>query len=239
MQVLLVDDEPIARDELRYHLDALGNFTCTEAASVEEALEALRKQNFDVVFLDLRLGGTPGLTLAQILQDRTDAPKIVVVSAFDDQALAAYDRRVTDYILKPIRRERLKETLDRVMPLDTRRVVEDLPVIAVSQEDRTILLDVNEIFFLEAKEEGVYVYTAQESFWSKTSLESMTRRLPKDRFFPCHRSYVVNLQQVREFMPFFNGVYMVRMRDKKRTEVPVSRARARELKGRLGIGAAR
>lgn len=250
-RVLVVDDEEHARDDLAYLLEAVGAAEEVEAAaSATEALVKLQQAPADVVFLDIRMPGLDGIQLAKTLSLFSNPPAVVFVSAHEEHAVEAFAVDATDYLLKPVSKERLIATLHRLEArvVDKTRTVapsaaagrsEDdrLPFVAVEVAGKTRLIDRGEIRFVEAEGDYVRMHTYKDAYLVRRSLSSLAERWAAEGFVQVHRSYLVNLRHVVEIQPYFNQTLIVRLDNSGETKIPVSRRRARQLRERLGLGA--
>jgi DNA-binding LytR/AlgR family response regulator len=238
-----VDDEEPALAELQYRLEQLAEPLELETARTSvDALRLLHQHRFDVLFLDIQLPGLNGLDLAATLTGLPEPPAVVFVTAYDEHALRAFDLRAVDYLLKPVAPERLRETLDRVrqrpheehgLPPEQRAVrLERLPVESAG---RTILIDLSDIRLAEARGDVVYVKTASQLYATRYSLNDLERRLPNPPFLRIHRAFLVNLRNVAEIRPYFNGAYLLKTNDDQGTELTVSRGHVKGLRSLLGF----
>ena len=242
LRALIVDDEPPARAELRYQLERLrGVEVVGEAQTGGEALKLLGALAYDVVFLDIEMPGLDGVALAErIAAGDYGSPLVVFVTAHDQHALRAFDVEAVDYILKPLDPRRLAATVDRLRlrrqgAADVGRAAEPLAdpprFLAGRDGERAFPVPLNEISYLTAQGDAVHLVTTEgrQLDLRDATLTGMERLLPADRFFRCHRGYLVQVHEVAEIVPFFNGTYLLRMKG-NRDEVPVSRSRVRRLK---------
>jgi DNA-binding LytR/AlgR family response regulator len=232
LRVLAVDDESPALDELGYLLDAdprVESVVC--AGDAVMALPLLR--DVDAVFLDIRMPGTDGLDIARALRRQPVPPSVVFVTAHDDRAVDAFDLGAVDYLLKPLRPERLAESLRRVVaarsfPADLDRA-DDEEVIPVELAGRTTMLPRSEVRWVEAQGDYARLHTAETSHLIRVPLSVLAERWADAGFVRIHRSYLVSLRDVRELRLTGSG-YVVLTGDR---ELPVSRRHTRELKDRL------
>lgn len=243
LRALVVDDEEPALNELRFRLEELGQpLELASASASVEALRLIQQQPFDVIFLDIQMPGLSGLELARILNGLPEPPAVVFVTAYDEYAVSAFELRASDYLLKPVAIERLRQTLDRIRRLGQPEVpspaenstarLERLPVEAAG---RTVLIDLSNIRFAEARGDVVYVKTEDASHTTRLSLNELERRLPNPPFLRVHRAFLVNLRNVVEIRPYFNGAYLLRTNDRDGTELTVSRGRVKDLRSLLGF----
>ena len=233
--VLAVDDEPPALDELAYLLNADGRVAYVHrAGDATEALRVLRDTEVDAVFLDIRMPGLDGMELARILRRFARPPAIVFVTAYDDGAVDAFDLGVTDYVRKPVRAERLGESLRRVAggratPPPAPPKPQDEPSIPVELAGTTRLLPRSTVRWVEAQGDYARLHTAETSHLVRVSLATLAERWADAGFVRIHRSYLVQLRLVRELRLTPSG-YVVSIDG---AELPVSRRHTRELKDRL------
>lgn len=238
MKALIVDDEYPARMELRYHLGQFEDLEVIgEATNAREALRLIEALEYDVIFLDVQMPGMTGVDLAKQLRSRPQAPKVVFVTAYENYAVPAFEIRAVDYLLKPIEPQRLAETIQRLResnPAPVAAAVEEkkpgLSFLLAEKEEKQRPLALNEVIYIFSEGYNVFVQTQTERLQVRYTLQELTEKLPADQFFRCHRSYVVNLFQVKEISPYFNGAYILKMKDKDHSEVLVSRANVKRLK---------
>jgi DNA-binding LytR/AlgR family response regulator len=262
-KALIVDDEAPARAELRYLLEEVGQVQVVgEATNGEEALLLLGSLDYDLVLLDVRMPGGSGLDVAAALRERPHPPKVIFTTAYPDHAVDAFDLAAADYLLKPFDVDRLRRALDRALgdtpdPADSpaepvaRRAsrpagadpaapdpasspVAPLVRIPVQRDGRTVLVDGGSIVYATAARGYSYLKLADERLLVTMSLNELERRL-QGHFFRAHRSYLVNLDHVRELVPDFQGSLVVVMDDRQRSRVEVARRHARELRRRFGL----
>jgi DNA-binding LytR/AlgR family response regulator len=231
--VLAVDDEPPALDELAYLLNADERVTHVHrAGDATEALRVLRDTEVDAVFLDIRMPGLDGMELARILRRFAQPPAIVFVTAYDDGAVDAFDLGVTDYVRKPVRAERLAESLRRVSGLRAApapAVPTDEPAIPVELAGTTRMLPRSSVRWVEAQGDYARLHTGENSHLVRVSLATLAERWANAGFVRIHRSYLVQLRLVTE-LRLTNSGYVVAVDG---VELPVSRRHTRELKDRL------
>jgi DNA-binding LytR/AlgR family response regulator len=236
LSVLAVDDELPALDELAWLLrqqPEVGSVAIASEAS--DALRQLRRQRFDAVFLDVRMPGLNGLELAGILAHFAEPPAVVFVTAFDEHAVEAFEVRATDYLLKPVRGERLSEALRRIirpsvgLPEDAAPIGDD-DIIPVESGGRIRRLRRDEVMCVEASGDYVRLHTASGSYLVRTPISALESNWSGAGFVRIHRSFLVPLRHISEFRPDAHAGYVVRVGDR---EVPVSRRHARDLKDRL------
>jgi DNA-binding LytR/AlgR family response regulator len=232
LRVLAVDDEPPALDELGYLLDADPRVEFVRcAADAATAMRLLR--DIDAVFLDIRMPGSDGLDMARALRRQPMPPTVVFVTAHDDRAVEAFDLGAVDYLLKPLRPERLAESLRRVAAArstgaDADRADDD-EVIPVELAGRTTMLPRAEVRWVEAQGDYARLHTADGSHLVRVPLATLAERWADAGFVRIHRSYLVQLRLIAE-LRLANSGYVVVIDG---TELPVSRRHTRELKDKL------
>lgn len=259
IRALIVDDEPPARNELRFLLEQLGVSVVGEADSGFEALEEIPRLNPDVVFLDVQMAGMSGFECAQRLIDEGEEgrlPLIVFATAYDEFAIKAFEINAVDYVLKPFEAERLAKTVARLEQAmeaagGEQRIAQSLErllgslaahpqavhrirKIPAERLGKLILLDADEVVFAFTREGHVFLKTYDEEVLTHLTLREAQDRLG-DEFLRVHKGYVVNLRKVKEVIPWFHGTYNLVVEDKQRTEVPVGRAQIREVKRIFGL----
>lgn len=239
MRALICDDEPLVRSELAYTLLRVdAGFVIAEASNALEALALLHENRYDVLFLDVRMPGLSGLDAMQLISKLRDAPEIVFVSAYEDHALPAFEHAAIDYLLKPVNEARLARTVERIRERIGGRGknrAAGTAKLPVECNDGTRLVRMADIRFLRADERAVSVFLREECVRFRGSLAECAARLPGQRFIRVHRSFFVNLDHIVEINASFAGTYVLRVDDKERSEVPVSRNYARSVRSALGL----
>ena len=236
LAVLAVDDELPALDELAWLLRRQPEVaTVATANEASDALRQLRHHRFDAVFLDVRMPGFDGLEVAGILAHFSEPPAVVFVTAFDEHAVEAFEVRATDYLLKPVREERLAEAIRRITrptnePVLPSATIADDDIIPVESGGRIRLLRRDEVRCVEASGDYVRLHTTTASYLVRTSISSLETSWSGAGFMRIHRSFLVPLRHISEFRPDEHAGYVVRIGDR---EVPVSRRHVKELKDRL------
>jgi DNA-binding LytR/AlgR family response regulator len=234
LRVLAVDDEAPQLDELVYLLRADDRVSEVSSASdATEALRILRDDAVDVVFLDIRMPGLDGLELARVLRRFAEPPSVVFVTAHEDRAVDAFELGAVDYLLKPLREERLAESLRRVVAARAVSVSGAAEagdeVIPVELAGRTRLLPRSQVRWVEAQGDYARLHTADGSHLIRAALTVLAERWADAGFVRIHRSYLVAVRNITELRLTGSG-YVVVVDDR---ELPVSRRHTRELKERL------
>ena len=251
LRVLIVDDEPLARARARRLLaDRSDVAVVGEAGSAAEARRQCERTQPDLLLLDIQMPGEDGFALLASLDPR---PAVVFVTAYDHYAVRAFEENAVDYLLKPFRRERLAEALERVRQELSRpeelsaRLAEllsglerartgspHLERFTVRVGQRQLILRAEEVLWFGAEDKLVFAATATDRHYVNFTLDQLEKRLDPGRFARVHRSAIANLDHAAALRPGFAGTWRLQLKDPARTEVPVSRARARVLKERLG-----
>jgi two-component system response regulator LytT len=234
LKALVVDDEAPARSELRFLLDEAGGVEVVgEASNSAEALQLIKAIPYDVVFLDIDMPGASGVEMAEALAEMERPPSIVFVTAHSEHAVKAFEVAATDYLVKPVEVERLRQAIERLAPAqEAPAKIERIPV---EKAGKKLLLQVEDIFYIMAKDDYSYLHTDGERYLSTISLAALEKRLQPMGFFRVHRRYLVNLSCVKEVVPMYGGTLLLTLNDAEETQVPVSRRRVPSLKRALGL----
>jgi len=275
ISTLIIDDEQLARDELQYLLDSVGDVeVIAQGTNGIEAVNLIEEHQPDLVFLDVQMPGLDGFAVIQRLMDRNQSnrqagkeaeplPQIVFATAYDQYAVRAFDVNAVDYLLKPFDRTRVLQALERVRgrlagnaqdglggtlpesqiesqfgallrllnrPQGASRTPQPAKLI-VQAQSRLLLVDQADICYAAIDEGVIRVSTQNFEGHSKCrTLEELLEQLDPALFWRAHRGFVVNINHIREVVPWFKSSYQLRMNDKKQTEIPVSRAQTRRLR---------
>ena len=253
MKILLVDDETPARSELRFILESLvAEAHIVEAAGGEQALKIIAAAPVDVLFLDINMPGLDGLAVAATIMERERPPLIVFATAYDEHAVKAFELAALDYVVKPFDEQRLALTMERVRQALAESALAAQKETAVRQylqqanpsaalpklwgqreNENWALVDYQDILWVVAESKKVYAQTAVgEKLLVRHTLKELEPRLAAHNIVPVHKGYLVNLDHVAEIAPWFSGTYVIRMADEKRTQIPLSRRYAAQLKKR-------
>ncbi|MFJ8245391.1 LytR/AlgR family response regulator transcription factor [Peribacillus asahii] len=239
LRAYIVDDEPLARDELKYLLIRSKQVEVVgEADGLEQAIIDIPAQEPDLVFLDIELAEDNGLQLAKQLHALKKTPAIVFATAYDEYALEAFELNALDYLLKPFDEQRVHQMLDKItklqkigeqdIPPSSKVPINKTGKIAILVEERIILLDATSILFVESSEGKCMIKTKDDAFKVSEALVALEKKLQDSSFMRVHRSYIVNIHYISEIQPWFNSTYNLIMNDG--SNVPVSRTYIKELK---------
>jgi two-component system, LytTR family, response regulator LytT len=261
LKVMVVDDEQLAREELCFQLEQIGDVeVVAQAGNGLEALTAVDRHEPDLVFLDIQMPGLSGFEVARrLLAREDDTPALVFVTAFDQHAIEAFEVNAVDYLLKPVEGPRLEQTLVRARrrlsserlaagpgaPLNDQleQIVKMMAVrqgrrdqVAIKTGERFILVQADEIIFASLADESINIVTGQVMGTSNyRTLDDLQARLDPEIFWRVHRSHLVNINKIKEIVPWFSRNYILRMKDAKATEVPVSRSQTKRLREYLKL----
>jgi two-component system LytT family response regulator/two-component system response regulator LytT len=250
ISAIIVDDERLACDELAY---LLKEFPDVEVVGTgKNGLEAVRMIEDlepDLAFLDVQMPGLDGLGVIQRVREKNLAsPFFVLATAYEQYAVPAFRLETMDYLLKPVDKLRLTETIDRV-----RRLIQDkqkpapaeAPVqrpspqrtkLLVRSGNRNLIVDANDVIYATI-DNGLItmVTTTIEGQSNYRTIEELQSNLDPEVFWRVHRSYLVNINRIKEVIPWFKSSYQLRMEDKKGTEIPVSRVQTKRLRALLKL----
>jgi two-component system LytT family response regulator/two-component system response regulator LytT len=269
ISALIIDDEQLAREELRYLLDSVGGVDVVgQGANGIEAVALIKQHHPDLVFLDVQMPGLDGFAVIRKLTERAPGkaavplPQIVFATAYDQYAVRAFDVNAVDYLLKPFDRNRVLEAVERVRgriaggSVGTAAVSSptDSPIesqleallrllknpqgadrtpakVVVQAQNRLLLVSQAEICFAAIDEGVIRIVTRTFEGQSKCrTLEELLEQLDPAHFWRAHRGFVVNIDHIREVVPWFKSSYQLRMNDKAQTEIPVSRTQTKRLR---------
>ncbi len=279
ISALIIDDEQLARDELKYLLDSVGDVdVVAQGSNGIEAVDLIDEHHPDLVFLDVQMPGQDGFAVIQRLVDRNRAraekaagadaekepahfPQFVFATAYDQYAVRAFAVNAVDYLLKPFDLARVTEAVERAKariaagspsagaapePAIDSQIDRLLRLLnrpqngeqgrppgklIVQAQSRLLLVDQADICFAAIDEGVIRIVTRAFEGQSKCrTLEELLELLDPARFWRAHRGFVVNIDQIREVMPWFKSSYQLRMNDKQQTEIPVSRAQTKRLR---------
>ena len=203
LRAIIVDDEAPARSELKFLLDELGSVdVVAEAASVREAIEKLKEYQCDVMFLDINMPEANGLQLANALQHLRYPPAVVFVTAYSEFALDAFKVNAIDYLVKPVESDRLAQAVARVQEnVALHAQAQHSERIPVEKGGKKILIAIDKIRFVMARDDYAYLQTDTDRYFSTVSLAQLEKRLDGHGFFRVHRGYLVNLAMVEGVEP--------------------------------------
>lgn len=257
LSAVIVDDEQLARDELAFLLKDVGDVeVVAQGKNGVEGVNLIREHNPDLVFLDVQMPGLDGFgVIKKLLDKKVPLPKIVFATAFDQYAVKAFEVNAVDYLLKPFDKKRVAQSVQKVRAklesgsassdkLETLvRMLElqkpQASKILIKAGGRLFLVNQKDIGFASIEEGVITVVTSGangiEGQSNCRTLEELLDSLDPNLFWRAHRSYLVNINRIKEVVPWFKSSYQLRMDDKKQTEIPVSRAQTKRLRELFGL----
>jgi two-component system, LytTR family, response regulator LytT len=250
---IIVDDEQLALEELNFLLGSIPEVRVIgQGSNGIEAIRLVEELEPDLLFLDIEMPGLNGFKVVEQLAKKDELPQIIFVTAYDQYAVQAFDVNAVDYILKPVERLRLEKAVQRAKKqLESEAVVnyriknllsmikpsgQKRSKLLVKDKNRNILVDSEEIIFANVSDGVISVATKEITGEANyRTLEDLQEDLDPDIFWRVHRSYLVNINKIKEVVPWFNRTLQLKMGDKKETEVPVSRSHSKRLKEYLKL----
>lgn len=250
MLAILVDDENIALDVLQEVLESISSIDVIEKyTSPTRFLEEVSIKKPDIVFLDIQMPVINGFDVAEeIIQMNIDT-MIVFVTAYDEYAIKAFEINAIDYILKPISRERLESTVNRIIKNNKKRInntktiqeinyntlKKNIKKVTVWKNERIFLISPAEISYCFAQDGEVNIITKENDVYkSKYSLGFWEKKLEHYKFLRCHRSFLVNIEKIDEIIPDVNSTYLLKIKNLKE-QIPVSRSYLKVFKNLLDL----
>jgi two-component system LytT family response regulator/two-component system response regulator LytT len=257
LSAVIVDDEELARDELSYLLKNAGDVNVVaQGKNGLEAVNLIKEHNPDLVFLDVQMPGLDGFgVIKKLLDKKIPLPKIVFATAFDQYAVKAFEVNAVDYLLKPFDKKRVAQSLQKArakqdpdgLPAERIETLVRMLESQKPQPSKLLLKALGRMFLVDQKdicyasiEDGVITVvtggvSGMEGQSNCRTLEELLDSLDTKLFWRAHRSYVVNINRIREVVPWFKSSYQLRMDDKKQSEIPVSRAQTKRLRELFGL----
>lgn len=236
LRAVVVDDEPLARDELKFLLEELEVEVVGQAGDAASALARCEEDRPELVFVDLRMPGPDGLALAESLMKRQDGVMVVVVSAHDDGAIRAYEAGVLDYLLKPVRLGRLQKAVARARErLPGAEGESPLTRLAVRRRGKLVVVNIGDVVYFEVRDELVWAVTRNDRFALDLTLSAVEQRVSEAEFFRSHRGALVRLDAIVGMEPAGAGTYELVLDHPESPKVPLARERARLLRERIPV----
>jgi two-component system LytT family response regulator/two-component system response regulator LytT len=254
LSAVIVDDEQLARNELAFLLKGVGEVqVVAEARNGLEAVQLIREHAPDLVFLDVQMPGLDGFGVIKKLMDRhVPLPRFVFATAYDQYAVRAFEVNAVDYLLKPFDKKRVaaavqkvreriessgpEEKLDALVRMLESQKTQPAAKILIKSQGRMFLVDQKDICFASIEDGVITVVTSTlEGHSNCRTLEELLAALDPALFWRAHRSFLVNINRIKEVVPWFKSSYQLRMGDKNQTEVPVSRAQTKRLRELFGL----
>jgi two-component system LytT family response regulator/two-component system response regulator LytT len=252
---LIVDDEQPARDELGFLLKGFPDLEVVgQGKNGVEAVNLVRELSPHVVFLDVQMPGMDGFgVIKRLLEKKLRLPYFIFATAYDNYAVQAFEVNAIDYLLKPIAKTRLEKAIARVRRLlETTepasqkldrlvQMIEERPTtprgkLVVKSANRLFLVDSDDIIYASIEDGVISIVTRDlEGQSNFRTVEELQSNLDAKTFWRVHRSYLVNVNYIKEVVPWFKSSYQLKMEDRKQTEIPVSRAQTRKLRELLNL----
>jgi two-component system response regulator LytT len=252
---LIVDDEHPARDELAFLLKDFADVEVVgQGKNGVEAVHLVGKLNPHLVFLDVQMPGLDGFgVIKKLLEKKVRLPYFIFATAYDHYAVQAFEVNALDYLLKPIARARLEkaiarvrrlletaestdEKLDRLVQMMESRPSAHKGKLVVKSGGRMFLVDSDDVIFASIEDGVISIVTRDMEGQSNfRTVEELQTNLDPNIFWRVHRSFLVNVNHIKEVVPWFKSSYQLRMQDRKQTEIPVSRAQTRKLRELLNL----
>ena len=252
INTIIVDDEKPARDELAFLLKGFPEINLIgQGKNGVEAVALVKEHNPDLLFLDVKMPGLDGFgVLKKLVERKMRVPHVVFATAFDHYAVQAFDVNAVDYVLKPFDKARISKAIQRARreidahtsPTEKLEQLVNLigagkqsssqpSKLLVKSQQRLLLVDAEDLVFASI-EDGTISVMAREAEGTSNyrTLEELNATLDSESFWRPHRSYLVNIHHIKEVVPWFKSSYMLKMDDKRASEVPVSRAQTKHLR---------
>lgn len=251
ISTLIVDDEQLAREELAFLLKDFPEVEVLDSATNGlEAIRMIEDLEPDLVFLDVQMPGMDGLGVIQKLQEKkVPLPHFVLATAYDQYAMEAFRVEAMDYLLKPVEKDRLTLTIERAFKVVEARHAAEAKAAAeaprplfqrtkllVRSGPRNLVVDANDVIYATIDDGLITVVTTQiEGQLNYRTIEELQSNLDPDVFWRVHRSFLVNINRIREVIPWFKSSFQLKMDDKRHTEIPVSRIQTKRLRTLLKL----
>src|SRR5579863_5785209 len=252
INTIIVDDEKPAREELAFLLKAFPEVNVIgQGKNGVEAVALIKEHSPDLVFLDVQMPGLDGFgVLKKLVERKMKVPHVVFATAFDHYAVQAFDVNAVDYVLKPFDKARISKAIQRarreietqtsptdrleqlVSQLGVNKQASAQPVkVLVNSQQRLLLVGAEDLIFASIEDGLISVFSREtEGTSNYRTLEELNAALDSESFWRPHRSYLVNIHHIKEVVPWFKSSFMLKMSDKKATEIPVSRAQTKRLR---------
>lgn len=244
IKAVIIDDEYLSIEELSFllskipYIEIIGNADCGM-----DGLNLVKELRPDLIFVDVKMPDITGIQLSKEINKLSIECKIIFTTAYDQYAIEAFDVNAIDYILKPYEEQRVVKAVSKAKHMiennhltnhkaPTNNITfNKLPVL---KDDKLILVDIEDILLIYTEDRNIFIRTNKENFISSCSLQELEEKLSEKGFFRTHRSYLVNLNKIREVSPWFNGSYVAKL-EGLNEEIPISRNQVKVFKQILGI----
>lgn len=246
IKTILIDDEPLARSLVKEYLKSYNNITIVaECGDGFEGVKAIAQHKPDLIFLDIQM---PKITGFEMLELIDEPPAVIFTTAFDAFAIKAFEAHAVDYLLKPFSKERFEKAVNKYLSAtdktklqtttneliqSTNKHSEEQNRVVVKFGGYIRILNAGEIFYIEAYDDYVKIFTKDDYFLKKKTMSYFEDTLSQNDFLRVHRSYIVQLQQITKIEPFEKGNHVALLKNGKK--IPLSRTGYSALKDKLGL----
>lgn len=253
ISALILDDEQLAAEELTYLLRDFPEIEIlANGRNGLEAVKLIESMEPDLVFMDVQMPGMDGLSVIRMLREKdVPLPYFILATAYDQYAVEAFALEAMDYLLKPVEKERLAQSIERARraiaekakpqalettPATTPRPPNQRTKLLVKTNNRNFIIDSSELIYATIDDGLITIVTSTvEGQSNYRTIEELQSNLEPDTFWRVHRSYLININRIREVIPWFKSSYQLKMDDKRQTEVPVSRVQTKRLRALLKL----
>lgn len=235
ISVMLVEDEEGIRKLLHKIIEKKGGFEIVaESDNLANAITLFMKRRPEVIFLDIEIGGDSGMECAKIIADLEPKTKIIFATAHSEYMSDAFEVYAFDYIVKPFNIERVNHTLERIEALTEKQYTDTshldkivkyekgLDKLLVKGKESMSFVDIKDIILVQRENGSTVIYTASDSFTTSASLSDIEAKLDKDSFLRSHKSYIINISQIKKIEPYGRWTYIVTFKDIKRDALMIS-----------------
>ncbi|SHK16738.1 two component transcriptional regulator, LytTR family [Anaerobranca californiensis DSM 14826] len=235
MKILIVDDELLAREELKYLLSKDKRLEIVgDVGSLDDALEIINKREVDLIFLDIQINNENGVEFAEQIKEKEMG--VIFATAYDQYAVQAFSLNAIDYLLKPFSEERVLQSIDKAFKkINKKEKPSPFRKLTFWNEEKMVVVAPEEILYLTVEDRKVMIYTTKGILTDNGPLQSTIEKLDPNLFIRTHRSFVVNIEKIEEIIPWFNNTYILKIVGLKNVEIPVSRGYIQEFKKRIGL----
>lgn len=243
MECIIVEDEFPAREELKYFIKNYSDIQIiNEFDNGLDVLKFIQENSVDVIFLDINIPMLDGMLLAKTINKFKSKPKIVFITAYKEYAVEAFELDIFDYVLKPYSDQRIINTLNKLKDNDIdfnkkelgEEKIDNHDTVTLWKNDKMVVLKLSEIYYCEAKERETIVYTKVQEYIVKNSISEFYKSISNNQFYKTHRSYIVNLDKIKEIIPWFNSTYILKLKEINK-DIPVSRSKIKEFRNIMHI----
>ena len=233
MRCIIIDDEYLAIEEVKYFIEKFSNIKVVgEFDNSLSALKYIEKNKVDVIFLDINMPNLDGMSFAKIISRFEIKPKIVFVTAYKEYAFDAFEVEAFDYILKPYSEDRIISTLVK-LDKNSKSVIKNKKITLHNQQ-KMIVVSINDISYCKASERETLVYVETKEYVTHMSISNFYDKLENEKFFKSHRSYIINVDKIKEIIPWFNNTYNLKLENVDEL-IPVSRSNIEQFRQIMGI----